>query len=287
MPKSWYTGGVITFDYHSHNRRCGHAVGELEDYVQQALALGLSHFGMSDHGPAYWLPGDQAQPGIQMALSELPHYVREAQQLKATYADRIALAVGIEADFIEGQEEALASLLAAHPFDYVLGSVHYCLGHSVFNKRRWSEQRPERVFRDYYRQVIAAARSGLFDILSHLSVIESYSPPIPDTLAAELYPQVAQAIAESGCIVEVNTSGYRKRPDLAMPFPNTMLLRELIRHGVPLTFGSDCHTPAEIHFARVEVEELLQSLEISQKAQPNRVKRGHIMTFSTPSTREG
>ena len=274
-----YTACVITFDYHSHNDRCGHAVGKLEDYVEQAISLGLTHFGMSDHGPAYWLGGDHAQPGIQMAISELPRYVAEAQELKERYADRVALAVGIEADFIEGQEEKLSAWLAAHPFDYVLGSVHYCLGRSVFDQRRWHEQDPETVFRDYYRQVILAAQSGLFDILSHLTVIESYSPPIPETLAAELYPEVAAAIAEAGCIVEVNTSGYRKRPDLDTPFPKSTMLRALIACGIPLTFGSDCHAPTEIQFAREKVQTLLIALGISPEVQLNRVKRGQIMTF--------
>jgi histidinol-phosphatase (PHP family) len=273
---------VITFDYHSHNDRCGHAVGKLEDYVQQAVALGLTHFGMSDHGPAYWLEGDHAQPGIQMALSELPRYVEEALELKDLYADEISLAVGIEADFIEGYEDELAAWLAAHPFDYVLGSVHYCLGHSVFSHTRWREQRPEAIFRDYYRLVIAAARSGLFDILSHLTVIDTYAPPIPSSLADELYPQVAAAIAESGCIVELNTSCYRKQPLWDAPYPNGKMLQTLLQHGVPLTFGSDCHMPEEIHFARAQVERLLSGWGFSLKAQPNRVKRGLIQTFLVP-----
>jgi histidinol-phosphatase (PHP family) len=278
---------VITFDYHSHNDRCGHAVGKLEDYVQQAVSLGLTHFGMSDHGPAYWLEGDHAQPWVQMAVSELPNYVAEAIGLKERYTDTIALAVGIEADFIEGHEESLTGWLAAHPFDYVLGSVHYCLGHSVFDRRRWREQRPEEVFRDYYRLVILAARSGLFDILSHLTVIDTYAPQIPETLASELYPQVAAAIAESGCVVEINTSCYRKQPLWDAPYPNAKMLAELITFGVPLTFGSDCHDPLEIHFARAKVEALLGGSEVSLEVQPNRVKRGHIQTFRVPPSNGG
>jgi histidinol-phosphatase (PHP family) len=273
---------VITFDYHSHNKRCGHAVGTLEDYVQQAISLGLTHFGMSDHGPAYWLEGDHAQPLIQMAVSELPSYVEEAVALKALYEDQISLAVGIEADFIEGQEAALAAWLAAHPFDYVLGSVHYCLGHSVFDRRRWKTQRPEAVFRDYYRQVIMAARSGLFDILSHLTVIDTYSPGMPDALAAELYPKVAEAIAESGCLVEINTSCYRKQPLWDEPYPNRKLLTELIVRGVPLTFGSDCHDPLDIQFGSERVKKLLQELGFSAKVQPSRVKRSHIQALQFP-----
>ena len=38
------------------------------------LARGLTQLGVSDHGPAYFLPGDHPLPQTQMALSELPSY---------------------------------------------------------------------------------------------------------------------------------------------------------------------------------------------------------------------
>ena len=78
----------------------------------------------------------------------------------------------------------------------------------------------------------------MFDILSHLSVVEAYGPPIGDRAAARLYPEVTAAVAASGCVVEVNTSGYRKMGG-DDPFPNRRLLRLLIDAGVPLTFGAD------------------------------------------------
>ena len=269
---------MISFDYHSHNWRCGHAVGELTDYIEQALALGMCAFGVSDHGPAYWLPGDHAQPRIQMALSQLPGYVAEAVALKARFAGQITVSVGLEADFIEGQEAALAALLAAHPFDHVLGSVHYVGGTNVFDASRWEREEPEAVFREYYHLVGVAARTGLFDILSHLTVIETYAPPIPDSLAAELYPKVAAEIAAAGCVVEVNTSAYRKCPQWNEPYPNRRMLQELIRCGVPLTFGSDCHQPSEVGFARDEVAMVLAELGVEGRAQPRRVFHSPILT---------
>ena len=269
----------LAFDYHSHHSRCGHAVGELRDYIQRASELGITHFGVSDHGPAYWLPGDHAQPGIQMASSELPRYVREASEEKAKYADRLSVAVGVEADFIEGHEAALATWLEAHPFDYVLGSVHYVERVSVFDRGRWFREDPETVFRKYYELVIQAAGSGLFDILSHLSVIEVYAPPVPESLASELYPEVAAAIAAAGCIVEINTSCYRKQPDWDEPFPNRRLLRELLRVGVPLTFGSDCHKPDEVGFGHDKVTVLLKELGVTGPAQHKTVLRNPILAL--------
>src|SRR6478752_3372097 len=39
--------------------------------------------------------------------------------------DRTSLALGIEADYIAGTEERMASLLDARDWDYVIGSVHF------------------------------------------------------------------------------------------------------------------------------------------------------------------
>ena len=277
---------TIAFDYHSHNRRCGHAAGEMGDYVAQAHALGLTEFGVSDHNPAYFLTGDHANPSTQMACSALPGYVAEAWAVKREWAGRITVRVGVEADFIEGRENDLRALLDLHPFEYALGSVHYTLGRSIFDRSRWADQNPADVFADYYRLVALAARSGLFDTLSHLTAVEAYSPPIDPALAARLYPPVADAVAEGGCIVEINTSGYRKMGG-DEPFPNRQMLRLLVERGVPLTFGSDCHRPLEVGYGAERVKAILAELGLDADAAPRpvTVRRGPLLTFQNAAVR--
>ena len=280
----------IPFDYHSHHVRCGHAQGEMREYIEAALSLGLTYFGVSDHGPAYFLPGDHALPGTQMAQSELPNYVAEARRLQAEYEGKMNVRVGLEADFIEDEEFELGDvLLSSGPLDYVLGSVHYAFGVSIFNKGRWDKgEAPEEVYEEYYRLVSLAAQSGLFDILSHLTAVEAYGPPIGDDLVRLLYPPVADAVAASGCLVEINTSGYRKMPPGSgrsgdEPFPNRQMLRLLVDRGVPLTFGSDSHQPEQVGFGRDRVLALLHELgvDVTRGPQPYTVRRGPLLAFAT------
>ena len=40
-------------DLHTHTARCQHATGTLEEYVERAQALGIRHFGFSDH--SHWM----------------------------------------------------------------------------------------------------------------------------------------------------------------------------------------------------------------------------------------
>lgn len=41
----------ITNNYHTHTSRCGHAVGEDEEYVINAIKSGIKVLGFSDHVP--------------------------------------------------------------------------------------------------------------------------------------------------------------------------------------------------------------------------------------------
>lgn len=259
----------------------------MPDYIDAAIALGMTAFGVSDHGPAYWKPGDHDMPGTQMAVSELPNYVAEALALKERYSGRIDVRVGVEADFIPGREEDLRALLNSQPFDYVLGSVHYAGDRSIFARNRWETEAPEAVWTAYYAQVAQAATLGVFDILSHLTAVEAYSPPIPDSLANELYPPVADAVAAGGCLVEVNTSGYRKMGG-DEPFPNRKMLRLLVERGVGLTFGSDCHKPDEVGFGRDRVFALLNELNVDTSSPgPVTVRRGPIFAYKTAKADTG
>ena len=49
---------MITIDYHTHHYRCGHAQGNIEDYIKAALNKGLTEIGISDHAPIYWMDGN-------------------------------------------------------------------------------------------------------------------------------------------------------------------------------------------------------------------------------------
>jgi len=273
---------VPAFDYHTHHRRCGHAQGEMADYIEAGIALGLREIGVSDHCPFLFLPGDHPQPGTAMAASELPNYVAEARQLQERFAGRIAVRVGIEADFVPGFEDVYRETLAAHPLDYVLGSVHFVNGRHIFDRTRWADEDATATYTAYYNLVARAAASGMFDVMSHLTAVEAYGPPLPDALGDRLYPPVVEAVKASGCAVEVNTSGFRKMGD-DDPFPNRNLLALLVAAGVPLTFGSDAHRPGEVGHARDRVARLLAGLGLDMDAPPRplTVRRGPLLTFAS------
>jgi histidinol-phosphatase (PHP family) len=246
---------AITIDYHTHHVRCGHAQGQIEDYVKAAISRGLTEIGISDHSPLYYLDGNDPIPGQAMAKNELDQYVEEVLSLKARYAGQINVKLGLESDYIESMEAFYADIFAKYPFDYVIGSVHQVFDSHVYDHRRWSAKPdPMSIYAEYYRLVAKSARSGLFDILGHTTAILAYSPrPIPAEIEA-LQDEALAAIRESDVCVEVNTSGYRKMR--TEPFPSPRMIDKAVELGIPLTFSSDSHRPDEVAHAREQTEAL-------------------------------
>src|SRR5262249_58039695 len=66
-------------------------------------------------------------------------------------------------------------------------------------------------------------------------------PPRPGE-AAET--EAIAAAKEAGCAVEISSAGLRK--PVGEPYPEGRLLEKMIAAGVPVTFSSDSHAPAEV-----------------------------------------
>lgn len=242
-------GGLA--DGHTHTRRCGHAGGSDEAFVEAAIQRGLAAVAVTDHLPLYWLPPERRDPTLAMAADELPRYVEAVLALKERYRGRIVVGLGIEADYVAGAEEALAELLSRYPFDVVLGSVHWLDGWwvdapaSVARYRR-GQAEVDAIWHDYTDNLLRAARSGLFDVLAHLDLPKKFgfrpSQPFAGRVA-----EVVATVAASGCAVELSSAGRRK--PVGEDYPDPDVLDALVAGGVPLVLSSDAHAPAEVGYA--------------------------------------
>jgi len=227
-------------DYHTHTSLCGHAAGRPDEYVRAAQVLGLLALGVADHLPL--LP--EPDPGLSMSVTDLEGYVAEVQALKHAYPGYVLL--GVEADYRPHTVSDVHSLLDAYPFDYVIGSVHH-LGDWGFDDPGQTDEYDDRdideIWIDYFQLVGDAADSGLFTILGHLDLVKKFGYRPTRVLALEL-DHLVERIARAGVVVEINTSGLHRPAKEA--YPTLDILRRLCDAGVPVTFGSDAHDPAEV-----------------------------------------
>jgi histidinol-phosphatase (PHP family) len=166
--------------------------------------------------------------------------------LARDFEGRIAVRLGLEADYAEGFEKELSRWLARADWDLVLGSVHWVAGDWIDAPgaaRRFEQEGTERLYREYYRLLARAASTGLFDVLTHFDLPKKFGnrvfPP-----AADAEEGAIAAAASAGCAVEVSSAGLRKPVEEI--YPEKRLLRRIVEAGIPLTFSSDAHAPAEV-----------------------------------------
>lgn len=260
----------MLIDYHTHHARCGHAVGELEEYVKRGIELGLSQLGLSDHMPLLHVDPAAYYPEMAMPLDELPRYVEEAFQLKEKYRGQIDLRVGLEGDYIEGWERQIEEIVKAYPWDYVIGSVHFLGEWDVSDFRQvhnWEGQNVFAVYERYYDAVAKAARTGLYDIMGHLDVIKRFGHRPDAALEAEtvdLELHTLTAVKEAGVAMELNASGLSK--PVAEMFPSRRILSAAVELGIPLTVGSDAHDPLKLGEHLDQARALLHELGVRELA---------------------
>ncbi len=229
-------------DYHMHGNFCGHAEGELEEYVLEALGKGFLEIGFSAHLPKVVDP----DPYHAMLENRLPDYVALIEHLQMKYRGNISIKLGIEADYFPGLEEKTRELLAKYPFDYVLGSLHF-LGDWHFSSKagrhRYDSEDPAEVFPRYFEILADMIRSGLFDVLAHADALrkETFEP---GPGSQKDYVRLAGLLAAHGMAIEVNTAGLRR--GAGSIYPDRLLLEACGAEGVPVTLGSDAHTPADV-----------------------------------------
>jgi histidinol-phosphatase (PHP family) len=229
-------------DYHSHTPLCKHATGTPEEYVEAALAAGLSEYGISDHAPCRPEPFDD----WRMLESELPDYFEWIERAKAAAGDRIKIRAGLECDWLRGCEGFISELAGMHDWDYLIGSVHY-LGEWDFDNPKWlgkwAETDVETVWHEYWKTYAAMADSGLFDILAHPDLVKKFSyAPVGDL--DRFYEPAIDAIAANGGVIELNTAGWHK--PCAEAYPSPRFLELACSAGIGMVVSSDAHAPEEV-----------------------------------------
>ncbi|MBM3879054.1 MAG: histidinol-phosphatase HisJ family protein [Verrucomicrobia bacterium] len=229
-------------DYHMHTPLCRHAVGTPIEYAAQAARVGLEEIGFSDHSPMPQSDFDD----WRMRFEQLDDYVAQVEQARRTQPGlRIKLA--LEVDYLPGYEAWIRDLAARHPWDYLIGSVHYISEDwDIDNPKKlakWHEHDPLAVWTAYLERLTRAADSGLFDILGHLDLCKKFAF-YPQQDCAHLFRRLLEMAARRGVAIEINTAGLRK--DCRELYPSSRWLALAQELGVGLTFGSDAHAPEEV-----------------------------------------
>jgi histidinol-phosphatase (PHP family) len=243
-------------DYHMHTPLCRHAVGEPVELAKQAVAIGLTEIGFSDHCPMRRDDFDN----WRMRFDQLDEYVAKVRRAQRDFP-QLTIRLALEVDYLPGQEDWIRELAARRPWDYFIGSVHYVAdGWDIDNPAKlseWKNRDTFEVWSAYFDRLTMAAESGLFEIIGHADLPKKFGHR-PARNCMPLYEKFLAAAKKSGGAIELNTAGLRK--DCREIYPSREILELAFQSGVPITFGSDAHAPGEVGMNFAEAVRLARSV---------------------------
>ena len=243
-----------------------------ERYREAAAERGIAELGVAEHVHRFsraldvWTHPFWRRWAVD-DLDEYAGFVREETDLK----------LGIEADYVPGREDRMATLLDEHDWDFVVGSVHFIRDDAVDMRGDWDVWRtsgdPARVWSLYFEALGEAARTGMFDILAHPDLVKVWGDgaPVPEGDLRRFYDRAMDGIAESDVAIEVSTAGLRKPAGEIYPAP--VFLEMCLEAGRPVALSSDAHLPEQVGHEYERALELLDRLGVTELAVFERRRR--------------
>jgi histidinol-phosphatase (PHP family) len=240
----------------------------VDRYREMAEERGIEELGAAEHIHRFVQSLD---------LWTHPWYRHWAKDDLDEYCDFVrgaGLKLGIEADYLPGREDRLATLLDGRSWDYVVGSIHFLADraldlHDEPDWEEWDVWRsadPEKVWGRYFETLGEAARTGMFDILAHPDLVKVWGAgvPVPDGDLRRFYERAMDGIADSDVAVEVSTAGLRKPAGEIYPAP--AFLEMCLEAGRPVALSSDAHLPEQLGYEYERALELLDDLGVREIA---------------------
>ncbi len=244
-------------DLHNHTPLCNHAEGTMDEYIQKAIKENTAYFGFSDHAPMNF---DQK---YRMNFEQMSLYETEVLKAKEKYKEKIEILLGYEVDFLPG---FIDKRVLEAKVDYLIGSVHF-IGKWGFDNPEfignYKNKDIDKIWQEYFDAIEALAKSGYFDIVGHLDLIKVFNF-LPKKDIRLIAKNALLAIKKADLVVELNMSGLRK--PVNEPYPSPLLLEELSSLDIPITFGSDAHSPRQVSLFANEVTTLAKDAGFSKCA---------------------
>lgn len=230
-------------DYHTHTALCGHATGTVEEYIEAAIARRLSEIGFSDHAP---LP-EGLREGITMYDDQTEEYLSSILAHALKYKSRIAVRTGFEVDF--PLHDTFDRKYFTDPrIDYLIGSCHFIDGWAFDHPAcidGFSKRDIDDIYSRYYEIMKDLVVSGRFQIIGHFDLVKKFGHRAKKDFAKEIASLFNGSRRDLS--VEINTAGLRKPVEEI--YPSEEIVSLLFSLNVPVTLGSDSHSPDEVGYA--------------------------------------
>lgn len=217
-------------NYHTHTRRCHHAIDSEEDYIKAAIQAGYTELGFSDHTP--WVYASSFHPTMRMEASQIEEYVSKLLKLKEKYKNQINIKIGLECEYFPKYMNGLKNMLKTSPIDYIILGQHYDESDEegvYFGYPLTSNQ-----FIKYVDTCIEAMETGLYSYIAHPDLARFDTE---DPLYHEEMKRLCLKAKELDIPVEFNLLGYKTHRH----YPCDAFFKIAKKVGNHVIIGTDAH----------------------------------------------
>lgn len=260
---------MINFNFHQHSV---YSDGKdiPEKYVNQAIRLGFSAIGFSEHSP---LPFAN---NFSLKAEKVDEYIADTERLKEETKGKLEIYRALEMDFIPGISDDFGYWRNRCKVDYLIGSVHlvkpwgYDLlwfidgpSNSTYDHGidHFYEGDIRKAVKAYFHQTNEMIESQKFEILGHFDKVKMHNNnrffSEDEDWYKKLIEETIELIRQNDLIIEVNTRGLYKGRCNAL-FPDGYALKRVGESGIPVIVSSDAHQPKELNQLFPYAEEKLK-----------------------------
>ena len=237
----------MLFNYHTHTKRCGHAVGEDREYVESAIQAGLKTLGFADH--AYIYPDKNFETNCAMKKARIFDYAQSVRALAKEYANDIRILLGFEVEYYpDFHEEQRAFLNQVSP-DYLILGQH-CSGNGMEKPYMLNITSPD-LLGEYITQIIAGLATGDFLYVAHPD-LPGWN--MPKERVEREYRRLCEYAKKKNIPLEFNFLGFSTN----RCYPSREFFQIASEVGNKVIFGVDAHDP--VSFLNKETEQ--KALEV-------------------------
>ncbi len=244
----------ISCNYHCHTKRCGHAIGEDEEYVKEAIACGYDVLGFSDHV----ILDHHKQAGMRGDASLLPGYVHSIKSLAAKYKNDIEMHLGFEAEwYYEEYRSYYEKLLRDGMVQYfILGQHCFLTDEGTFF---WYGTIADHdlATKKYTEDLLAGMRSGLYLYVAHPDLFAAWNDEWT-SVCEESARKIISLAKDLKMPLEINMGpATRERRDFANSdlnhfYPNSRFWDLVAEADAKAIIGVDAHIPSLLRNAPFE-----------------------------------
>lgn len=248
----------IPADIHNHSTLSPDGFGQPMSMAERACGLGIKHFALTDHIETEKFDGWDYAGAVEKSYGTF-------LEIKERFEGRMEVYYGVELGQPLFDLPLAEKLLAAHDYDFVLGSTHRTRTYPYLNQIPDSEEDRRRCLDEYFEEELRLAEWGKFCSLSHLTFPLRFisgdfgGHEVDMSRYSAIIDKILETIISRDIALEVNSSGIRK--GLHVPMPSAEYIKRYYnKGGRMITIGSDAHRASDVGADIPQVIEMLKEI---------------------------